>query len=1449
MTVEEGWRVKYHDENLNNTYKMGIDIGSTTVKVVLVNKKMEMVFHCYRRHLSEIKKTVMNIINEAKEQLGEAYFSAMITGSGGVSLAKSIGVEFIQEVVATAKALESTAPLTDVAIELGGEDAKIIYFDGGSVEQRMNGVCAGGTGSFIDQMASLLQTDATGLNELAKAHSVIYPIASRCGVFAKTDIQPLINEGAKREDLAASIFQAVVNQTIAGLACGKPIRGHVAFLGGPLHFLSELRGRFIETLKLTDETTIIPEGSHLFAAYGTAISCKGEENFNFTSILTKLNQETKLQAEIGRMEPLFRSEKEYQDFKDRHDRNKVKRSAITTYQGDAFLGIDAGSTTTKVALVAEDGSLLYSFYAGNEGNPLGVVTKSLNEMYDLMPENVVIRNSCVTGYGEGLLKEALMVDLGYIETVAHYKAAQFFRPDVDFILDIGGQDMKCIRIKDNVIDSVLLNEACSSGCGSFIETFAKSLNYNVADFAKIANFAKYPIDLGSRCTVFMNSRVKQAQKEGADISDISAGLAYSVIKNALLKVIKISDPKSMGKSMVVQGGTFYNDAVLKSFEMISGKQAVRPDIAGIMGAFGAGLIARDKYEAGYQTTLISREQMNALEVHSSMARCQGCTNHCLLTINMFSGGRRFITGNRCERGLGKEKNENPAPNLYEYKRHRLFDYESLSLEEAKRGTIGIPRALNMWENYPFWHTFFTKLGYRVVLSPNSSKEIFEKGMESIPSESVCYPAKLVHGHIMYLIEQDVDIIFYPGVVYERRDSAAADNNYNCPIVASYNENIKNNVEELQEKGIRFMNPFIAMDKIETVMKRMTEEFVPLGCTKKEIKEAVYSGWNEWSEFRRDMHEKGEETLRYIEEKGMTGIVLGGRPYHADPEINHGIPELIAGYNIAVFTEDSVAHLGKAKRPTVVRDQWTYHSRLYEAAAFVKTQENLEYVQLNSFGCGLDAVTTDEVKAILNASGKIYTVLKIDEVNNLGAARIRIRSLIAALEDRREKGASITEGDASLHRVLFTKEMRKQYTILCPQMSPIHFNILEPAIRACGYQLEIMDAIDSSAIDTGLKYVNNDACYPALIVIGQLMNGLFSGKYDLNRTALLISQTGGGCRATNYIAFIRKALVNAGMPNIPVISINPAGLEKNPGFKIGLPLMNKALQALVYGDVFMRVLYRTRPYEKVKGSANALYEKWNERVKKDVVAGNYYTYKENICGIIREFDELELLDVAKPRVGIVGEILVKFHPTANNDLVNLLEREGAEAVVPDLLTFGLYSCYNATQKEKYLGGSAKSRIMADTVAKVIEFYQKPMISALKKSKRFDCPEDIRELGKYAKKIVSLCNQTGEGWFLTAEMVELIHTGVANIVCTQPFGCLPNHVVGKGVIKELRKQYPLSNVIAIDYDPGASEVNQLNRIKLMLAGANKNLEAAHSNSLNKTHSLEPAAFRVKEDERNY
>ena len=738
---------------MEQTYRFGIDIGSTTVKVALLDEMNHLVFSDYERHFANIRETLLSLVEKAFKKLGDITLYPVITGSGGLTLANHLSIPFVQEVVAVASALEHEAPQTDVAIELGGEDAKIIYFENGNIEQRMNGICAGGTGSFIDQMASLIQTDAHGLNTYARAYKAIYPIAARCGVFAKTDIQPLINEGATREDLSASIFQAVVNQTISGLACGKPIRGHVAFLGGPLHFLDQLRAAFIRTLKLDDEHTIIPENSHLFAAIGSALNYKDNAETTLLAIKDKLSGELKMEFEVARLSPLFTDRREYEEFIERHGENHVKSAELSSYRGNCYLGIDAGSTTTKVALIGEDGSLLYSFYDNNNGSPLMTAIRAMREIKDQLPEGAQIVHSCSTGYGEALLKSAFNLDEGEVETVAHYYAAAFFNPKVDCILDIGGQDMKCIRIKDQTVDSVQLNEACSSGCGSFIETFAKSLNYSVQDFAKEALFAEHPIDLGTRCTVFMNSKVKQAQKEGASVADISAGLAYSVVKNALFKVIKLSEASDLGANIVVQGGTFYNDAVLRSLERIAGVSVVRPDIAGIMGAFGAALIARERYSDTGSTQMLPMDEILALTFTTKLTRCQGCNNHCILTINRFSDNRSFITGNRCEKGLGKEKNKDNIPNLYEYKYHRLFDYPVLAPNKAKYGTVGLPRVLNMYENYPFWATFFKELGFSVVLSPQSSRQLYELGIESIPSESECYPAKLAHGHVQWLINR------------------------------------------------------------------------------------------------------------------------------------------------------------------------------------------------------------------------------------------------------------------------------------------------------------------------------------------------------------------------------------------------------------------------------------------------------------------------------------------------------------------------------------------------------------------------------------------------------------------------------------------------------------------------------------------------------------------------
>ena len=1415
---------------MNSCKKLGIDIGSTTVKVSIIEDGGTLLFADYKRHFANIQETLADLLREGEEKLGALTVEPVITGSGGLTLSKHLGIPFVQEVVAVATSLKDYAPQTDVAIELGGEDAKIIYFTGG-IDQRMNGICAGGTGSFIDQMASLLQTDASGLNEYAKNYKAIYPIAARCGVFAKTDIQPLINEGATKEDLSASIFQAVVNQTISGLACGKPIRGNVAFLGGPLHFLSELRAAFIRTLNLGTDQIIAPDHSHLFAAIGAAMNSDPKTTASLHDLIERLSHGIKMDFEVKRMEPLFTDEADYEKFRTRHASHDVKKGDLATYEGNCYLGIDAGSTTTKVALVGEDGSLLYRFYSNNNGSPLATAIRAMQEIHDQLPEKAQIAYSCSTGYGEALLKSALMLDEGEVETISHYYAAAAFEPDVDCILDIGGQDMKCIKIKDGTVDSVQLNEACSSGCGSFIETFAKSLNYSVQDFAREALFAKNPTDLGTRCTVFMNSNVKQAQKEGASVADISAGLAYSVIKNALFKVIKITNASDLGKHVVVQGGTFYNDAVLRSFEKISGCEAVRPDIAGIMGAYGAALIARERYDASKTTTMLPIDKILSLTYKTTMARCQGCTNHCVLTINRFDGGRQFVTGNRCERGLGGNKQKKDIPNLFDYKYHRMFDYEPLTADLAPRGTVGIPRVLNMYENYPFWAVFFRELGYRTVLSPKSTRQIYELGIESIPSESECYPAKLAHGHIEWLIRQGLTYIFYPCVPYERNETPEAGNHYNCPMVTSYAENIKNNVESLTDHKVHFRNPFMAFTNEEILTKRLVEEFTrDQSIPEKEIRAAAHKAWQELIASRQDMEKKGEEVIAWLKETGHHGIVLAGRPYHVDPEINHGIPELITSYGFAVLTEDSVSHLGRVDRPLIVTDQWMYHSRLYEAASYVKTQPNLDLIQLNSFGCGLDAVTTDQVNDILTRSGKIYTLLKIDEVNNLGAARIRVRSLIAAIRVREMRHYHKPIVSSAYSRVYFTKEMKKNYTILCPQMSPIHFDLIEPAVRSCGYNLEVLQNSDRTAIDTGLKYVNNDACYPSLIVVGQIMDALLSGKYDLEHTAVIMSQTGGGCRASNYIGFIRRALERAGMPQIPVISLNANGMETNPGFKITLPLLTKAMQAVVYGDLFMRVLYATRPYEAKAGSANALHEKWKAICIKSLQKHSLSMaeFNRNIRGIIHDFDELPRRNVQKPKVGIVGEILVKFSPLANNHVGELLEAEGAEAVMPDLLDFLLYCFYNSNFKADNLGGKRSTAHLCNMGISLLEYFRRTCRRELERSTHFLPPARIQDLASMAKHYVSLGNQTGEGWFLTGEMLELIHSGTTNIICTQPFGCLPNHIVGKGVIKELRASHPEANIIAVDYDPGASEVNQLNRIKLMLSTAQKNLSEGKKDS---------------------
>ncbi len=1540
--------------------RMGLDIGSTTIKVVLLDEEDKILYSSYQRHNSDIKGVIRNVIDEAAKAHPDSHVRISITGSGGVLVAKWLDVPFVQEVIAETEAINRFNPEADVIIELGGEDAKITYLKP-TPEQRMNGTCAGGTGSFIDQMAQLLQTDAAGLNEMASKYENLYPIASRCGVFAKTDLQPLLNEGASKNDLAASVLQAVVTQTIAGLAQGRPIKGNVIFLGGPLHFLPELRHAFERSLSGRVDKFLKPDNAELYVAIGAALMSENSAVLRLGDLTSLLDKGGEVAEDISHIPPLFRTKADKEAFDARHNKASVETRDLQSLSGPAFLGIDGGSTTTKVVLIGQDGELYYSHYSSNRGSPVKSTIEALEDLYTKMPQDAYIARSCVTGYGESLIQSALGIDEGEIETMAHYRGAEFFLPGVNFIVDIGGQDMKCMRIRNGVIDNIMLNEACSSGCGSFIQTFAHGLGMEVPAFAKAALEAKNPVDLGTRCTVFMNSRVKQAQKEGASVGDISAGLSYSVVRNALYKVIKLKDPDEMGDKVVVQGGTFLNDAILRSFETIAGREVVRPNIAGLMGAFGAALIARSHWDKKSKSTVLDLAALEGFEMETEMTNCLLCGNRCKLTIVEFPDGHRHVSGNRCERGAGTTEIKEPLPNMYDYRNERMFrHYKPLPAAKAPRGIIGIPRVLNIYENYPLWFTMFNELGFRVQLTPRSSHQVYERGMETIPSESVCYPAKMVHGHIDILLKSKIDAIFYPSIPYEQKENANANNHFNCPIVVSYPEVIANNMDDLRETDIKFLQPFLPLhhpDKLADKVYEMFKEHGWSDITKKEVRQACKLAYAEQEAATEDIRKKGDEIVLMLKETNQKGIVLAGRPYHMDPGINHGIAQLINTLGMAVLTEDSVARPGILSRPIRVVDQWAYHSRLYEAAAFVAQEENLELVQLNSFGCGIDAVTSDQTQEILESQGKIYTLLKIDEVSNLGAARIRLRSLKVAMEERerqqelsRKRAEALREAEmiaraieaededdgdddqgglshdfidyaeliaeikerlakqkqelgenvaAVASRVLdaaksvlhaneqytlegvsanaakadvkldytramtdlvqlqehlddpsrkalnrlesealarerakqdpneaayvtksisFTEDMKAEHTLLAPQMAPTHFKLVEAALKRAGFKIKVLEHASKEDIETGLKYVNNDACYPTILVVGQLINALQSGQYDPNKTSLLITQTGGGCRATNYVAFLRKALKDAHMPQVPVIALSVQGFESNPGFKIKPGDLHRAIQAIVLGDLLQTVLLRVRPYEKDKGSANALYQLWLDRSAEFL--GNAevdeYGYNSLIDEIVTAFTNFPMKDMDRlPRVGVVGEILVKFQPDANNNVVEVIESEGCEAVVPGLLDFFLYCFRNAIYKHKELAGGAGGAIAARLGITLLEQYRKRIKRRLKESGMFPVPETIDELANKAENILDLGNATGEGWFLTAEMIELIESGAPNIVCAQPFACLPNHVTGKGMMKELRRQYPYANIVAVDYDPGASEVNQLNRIKLMIS----------------------------------
>ncbi len=1410
---------------------LGLDVGSTTVKAVVL-REGEVVFSDYRRHHADVRGELRDLVEDVKRAFGAAPMTVGVTGSGGLHVAELMGVDFFQEVIAATEVIEQRHPDADVVIELGGEDAKITYLKP-TPEQRMNGSCAGGTGAFIDQMATLLHTDASGLDALASEYTHLYPIASRCGVFAKSDVQPLLNQGAEHTDLAASVFQAVATQTIAGLACGRPIKGNIVFLGGPLHFLPQLRKAYERALAAQATSFTTPKNAQLYVALGAALLSQGRA-FACADLVAALDaggQQMSLASSV--MRPLFADDAERAAFDARHARATVPQGDLSAASGACFLGIDAGSTTIKCVVLNSDDQIVFSHYASNQGDPVTAAVDIVRRVREHLPADAYLGRACVTGYGEGLVKSALRVDDGEIETMAHYRAAERVAPGVTSVIDIGGQDMKYLRIRGGAVDSIAVNEACSSGCGSFLQTFAQTMNHDVASFARAALQSTRPVDLGSRCTVFMNSSVKQAQKEGAGVGDISAGLSYSVVRNALYKVIKLRDAGQLGSKVVVQGGTFLNDAVLRAFELLTGVEVVRPDIAGLMGAYGAALTAHRAWLPGQRTALMDLQELADFTLTTERRICKLCANHCGLTISNFNDGSRHISGNRCERGASEEAapRRSTVPNLYDYKYRRTFAYRRLTDAAATRGTIGIPRVLNMYENYPFWFTVLTTLGFKVVLSGRSSHEVFEAGMESIPSENVCYPAKLAHGHLEHLLDKGIRTIFYPCVTNEQQPFEASDNNFNCPIVAFYPQVLAKNVDALREAGVRYLDPFVNLANPDKLAERLVEILEHWNVSADEAREAVRLGYEEDQRYKDDIRAEGRRALQYMVDHDCKGIVLAGRPYHVDPEINHGIPEMITQLGMVVLSEDAITDVPRLERPLRVRDQWAYHTRLYEAAAYVRAEPALQLVQLNSFGCGIDAVTTDQVQEILEAADDVYTVLKIDEVSNLGAATIRLRSLKAATAERRTSAEVDTAAAAPVEPFpVFTKQARKQHTLYAPQMAPIHFRLLLPVFNRLGYRVELLEHAGKDDTECGLKYVNNDVCYPAIMVIGQLINKFETGGGDPDNASVIITQTGGMCRATNYAGMLRKGLKDAGFGQVPVLAMSAQGLEEAPGFKISPALIHRGLQALVIGDVIQNCLLRVRPYEKVPCSAQALYEKWDALVGEFFTYGGYSPTLERRVGyswildhLVADFDALPLTDEPRrPRVGLVGEILVKFQPDANNHAVDVIEGEGCEAVLPGLLDFFLMSMYTSQWRLDTLGIGTTGGVRGQkALLWLIEQYTKPAHKALASSHgKFHVPADIATMARRAESVISLGTTAGEGWLLVAEMIDLIETGTPNIVCAQPFACLPNHVVGKGVFRELRRLYPLANVTSIDYDPGASEVNQLNRIKLMVATAHKN-----------------------------
>lgn len=1395
--------------------RIGIDIGSTTAKLVAIGTAGEMLYSKYVRHNARAKEVVCGILREVRSLLGNIEVQVKVTGSVGMGISEQTGIPFVQEVVAASKAVQANYPQVRSMIDIGGEDAKVVFFENAEAKDlRMNGNCAGGTGAFIDQMAVILGVDVKEMDGLALNAKQVYPIASRCGVFCKTDIQNLIAKNVCKEDIATSIFHAVAVQTVVTLAHGCDIEAPVLFCGGPLTFIPALRKAFTEYLHLKEEDIILPENGALLPALGTALSnTETDSAYALSDMINKLENSVKgTKGNTSGLPPMFSTPAEYDTWKERMGMKRISTGNLHKGRQEVYLGIDSGSTTTKIVLTDTEGRLLFTHYDVNGGNPVQAVEKGLLKLKEACTAHETeldIKGSCSTGYGEDLIKAAFQLDAGIVETIAHYMAAAHIDPHVSFILDIGGQDMKAMFVNQGVIDRMEINEACSSGCGSFIETFAKTLGYAVQDFAQAACHSTTPCDLGTRCTVFMNSKVKQVLREGATVDDIAAGLAYSVVKNCLYKVLKLKDMAVLGKHIVVQGGTMRNDAVVRALELLTDAEVSRCDVPELMGAYGCALYAREHS----QISVSLNDIMEKAQYTTRLLHCKGCDNQCLVSRYRFAGGRNYYSGNRCERVFTNGRCERRGTNVYEFKNKLLFDRATKEVHTTSRLTVGIPRCLNMYENFPFWHTLLTECGIRVVLSDVSNFTHYEQCARMVMSDNICFPAKLVHSHIQNLMDKQVDRIFIPFVIFEHCGSKEQ-NSYNCPIVTGYSEVIKS----VQGGSTPIDAPAISF-KDRTLLYRQCRTYLEsLGVTEGRISKAFIKAEVEHENYVHTLAEYNRKTLNEARSNGLFTLLLAGRPYHTDPLIQHKISDMIADMGINVITDDTVREKEIGIQGVHFLAQWTYPNRILKAAQWCAVQDSgVQFVQLTSFGCGPDAFLMDEVRDLLIRNGKAYTLLKLDDINNVGSMKLRVRSLVESLKLVREHKEMERKKAAEPFRTTPVCEDLRKKKILVPYFTPFISPLIPAVMRVAGYDVETLPMSDTESCDWGLKYANNEVCYPATLIVGDIIKAFRSGGYDPDRTVVAMTQTGGQCRASNYITLIKKALVDAGYPNTPVVSLTfGAGIKnEGPGFKINwVKMLPIALRALLYSDCISKFYYAAVPREKESGQAAKLKEMFLRTAKHLIQDGKSRNLYACLGLAARQFNEI-CRNIDCPKVGVVGEIFLKFNPFAHKDVTTWLIGQGIE-VVPSVLTDFFLQLF--VNKKVRTESTIVRSLIPPFVYKLgynIIWKQIEKVNRIAGDFRYFVPfKDIFTEAQEAQKVISLNAQFGEGWLLPAEILSYAAQGVNNVISLQPFGCIANHIVSKGVEKRIKTLLPDMNLLSLDFDSGVSDVNITNRLLLFI-----------------------------------